>query len=170
VYLISLLIWGLLFNKILLKLNSTGEFNWLMLSALGTIFLGVVAIFPIIKDARHRKKYCGVLRDLIYVDVRDINESYHGKLETKKYIDNWEKDPNFTALIPKHDFSHEERRLIGELIRTFKRETYHKESTKRPKVDYDFYTFNFIKKAGIDEIVKLTDDLLGAIKKRIDDC
>jgi hypothetical protein len=118
--------------------------------------------------------------------VRDINESYHGKLETKKYIDNWEKDPNFTALIPKHDFSffqslvsnfekstymsHEERRLIGELIRTFKRETYHKESTKRPKVDYDFYTFNFIKKAGIDEIVKLTDDLLGAIKKRIDDC
>ncbi len=54
--------------------------------------------------------------------------------------------------------SRKERMLIGKLIRTFKKETYHK--AIRSRVDYTHYTYKIIRKKGIEEIVNQTKTLL----------
>jgi len=154
----------------------------LIVSALGTIFIGGVAIFPIIREARHRRKNRDVIRDLIYVEVRDLNESYQGKLDFHK--DNW-TNPEFAAEVPDHDFlffkslvnsfekstylTTQERELIGELVRIFREETYHKKWTRKYEDGVDRHIeVNVIKKKGVEKIISKTNEILELLKSKLD--
>ncbi len=151
----------------------TISFNWVAFSAIATFCAVFVALIPIFRKAIHGRRVREVLKNLIYVDIRDLNESFKGKLNYKDYKDEWKSKPTFEAPIPKHDFSFfenlvsiykesiymskKERILIGELIRTFKKETYH--YATRP-INYTLYTHQVISKKGIEKIVRQTQTLL----------
>ncbi len=151
----------------------TVSFDWVAFSAIGTFCVVVVALIPIIRKAVHRRKIREVLKDLIYVDIRDLNESFQGKLNTAKYQDIWKTEPDWNAPIPKYDISNfetllsnykesiylfkKDRESIGKLIRTFKKETYHNDISG---IDYTHYTYKVISKKGIEDIVKQTETLL----------
>ena len=52
------------------------SFNWIAVSAIATFFVVVVALIPIIIKAVNRFKIGKVLKNLIYVDIRDLNKSF----------------------------------------------------------------------------------------------
>jgi hypothetical protein len=153
-----------------------------MVSAFGTVFVGVVAILPIIREAFHKRKNRDVLRDLIYVEVRDLNESYQGKLDTHK--NNW-AEPMFAAEIPDNDFmffkslvnsfekstylTSRERELIGELVKIFREETYHKIPKNIPEAGgMKHIEVNAIKKKGVEKIISKTHEILELLKSKLD--
>ena len=178
------LLWFVLFGTEQTRDTLKNPCNWLVVSAIGTIFLGGVAIAPILKEFRHRQKYKRVLRELTYIEIRDINESYKGKIKT--FEKDWQKGCITEVIVPEHDFnffkrlgisykeatylSRKERDKIGEIIRAFRKGSYHKRIVrkyfKRPHYYYQEEK-NIIDKDSVYNIVDLTNYALNLLHKNI---
>jgi hypothetical protein len=156
-------------------------FNWEMWTAISTVFLGVVAVLPIIKEHIQKRKYLKILRVQIYTDIRDINESYRGEkdlFEKGRLIDD--------VKVPDHDFGYfnnlsdsfekstyltsKEKDLIGSLIKVFRKGSYNVKGilSGSPHSEYSQVVFcKVVDKNTVFEIVRLSTTVMDMLEQKM---
>jgi len=138
--------------------------------------LGIVsiALWPNIKEWLHKRRYRYILRQQILRELRDIHQSYCGKIEVYQRTcpKDWAK-PDFKPLVPPHDIlwfntltnlfekstylSRKERNGITELLSVFRKGSYEKRSGG-----------SVIDKASIYKIKELSKVTINIINSKID--
>lgn len=122
------------FNQWLLEHNGLG--------VIASFLVIIIALIPIFREWLHNFKYRKILREQILIELRDIEDSYSGKVNFLKLP----TEGRFPLEVPEHDkelfkrletsfekstyLTNEERNKIGLLIRTFRKAIYSKRNGK----------------------------------------
>ncbi len=141
-----------------------------------TFLAVIVALFPIFKEWRHNLKYKRILREQILIEIRDIKQSYSGKIDCYKQTAYNTENKEMAYIIPDHDkdffhrlgdsfekstyISEKERKYIGILLKLFREGSYHKVNNQNAFLGVNGYNI-------IERIYKTSDELYKIIDKKL---
>jgi hypothetical protein len=137
--------------------TNAGEI-WTCIGAIGSIFVIILALFPIFRDYIHGFKIKDVIRNKILFDLELIHESYFGKVLTNPQVFN--NPNNIPYEIKESDFKYfsnlellydstvpltsYEKNILASIIHQFRKTTYRKIENKYYMDSWDVYLIELL--------------------------